>query len=194
MRIGSGQRLNTVTASPSVTMDGTRVEQVVTTKPFGVTTDDKLSWNFHFEKLTKKIACGIRAMKRVKHLVPKATLRLVDQALIQPHFGYCCTVWRTCGVTWEDKLQNFSIEQLAFWHSQIVTFSNCQRFQLSEILRWKSWPPVNHIKGHHGIQMSTWVSPRLFNFEILWTQYKLQPEELREQTYCSITSHKLYWN
>ena len=43
MRIGSGQRLNTVTASPSVTMDGTQVEQVVTTKPFGVTTDDKLS-------------------------------------------------------------------------------------------------------------------------------------------------------
>ena len=137
MQIGSGQRLNTVTASPSVTMDGTRVEQVVTTKPFGVTTDDKLSWNFHFEKLTKKIACGIRAMKRVKYLVPKATLRLVDQALIQPHFGYCCTVWRTCGVTREDKLQNFSIEQLVFWHSQIVTFSNCQRFQLSEILRWK---------------------------------------------------------
>ena len=43
MLIGSGQRLNTVTASSSVTMDGTQVEQVVTTKPFGVTTDDKLS-------------------------------------------------------------------------------------------------------------------------------------------------------
>ena len=43
MRIGSGQRLNTVTASSSVTMDGTQVEQVVITKPFGVTTDDKLS-------------------------------------------------------------------------------------------------------------------------------------------------------
>ena len=43
MLMGSGQRLNTVTASSSVTMDGTQVEQVVTTKPFGVTTDDKLS-------------------------------------------------------------------------------------------------------------------------------------------------------
>ena len=43
MLMRSGQRLNTVTASSSVTMDGTQVEQVVTTKPFGVTTDDKLS-------------------------------------------------------------------------------------------------------------------------------------------------------
>ena len=69
-------------------------------------------------------------MKRVKHLVPKATLRLVDQALIQPHFGYYSTVWRTCGVTLEDELQNFSIEQLAFWNSQIMTLAlaNCQTF------------------------------------------------------------------
>ena len=68
MLMGSGQRLNTVTASSSVTMDGTQVEQVVTTKPFGVTTDDKLSWNFHFEKLTKKTFSGIICVEARKNV------------------------------------------------------------------------------------------------------------------------------
>ena len=70
----------------------TRVKQVATTKSLGITIDDKLSWNCHIEKLTKKIAFGIGAMKRVRHLVPAATLHPIYQALIQPHFDYCSTV------------------------------------------------------------------------------------------------------
>ena len=42
MLIGSGQRLNILAASPSVTMNGTRVKQVATSKSLGVTIDDKL--------------------------------------------------------------------------------------------------------------------------------------------------------
>lgn len=47
-------------------MKGTRVKQVATTKSLGITTDDKLSWNCHIEKLTKMIDSGIGAMKRVR--------------------------------------------------------------------------------------------------------------------------------
>ena len=43
MLIGSGQRLNTLAASPSVTMNGTRVKQFTTTKSLGATIEDKLS-------------------------------------------------------------------------------------------------------------------------------------------------------
>ena len=53
MVIRSGQRQNTLAASPSVTMNGTRAKQVATTKSLGVAIDDKLSWNYHIEKLTK---------------------------------------------------------------------------------------------------------------------------------------------
>ena len=104
MLIGSGQRLNTIAASPSILMNGTRVKQVATTKSLRITIDDKLSWNCHIEKVTKKIASGIGAMKRVRNLVPPATLHLIYQALIQPHFEYCSTLWGTCGVTLQGKL------------------------------------------------------------------------------------------
>lgn len=42
MLIGTGQRLNTLAASPSVTMNGTRVKQFTTTND-GATIEDKLS-------------------------------------------------------------------------------------------------------------------------------------------------------
>ena len=90
--IRSGPRLNTLTAPPSVTTDGTRVEQVLNRKSLSVTIDNKL-WNCHIKKLTKKIAWKIGAMKRVRHLIPQATFHLtIYQALIQSHFDYCSTV------------------------------------------------------------------------------------------------------
>ena len=42
---GSDERLNTLTAFPSVAMNGSRVKQVATTKSLGVTINVKLGWN-----------------------------------------------------------------------------------------------------------------------------------------------------
>ena len=61
-----GSLSDSLATSLSVAVNGTRVKQVASAKSLGVKIDDKLSWNYHFEKLTKKIAFGIGAMKRVK--------------------------------------------------------------------------------------------------------------------------------
>ena len=58
-------------------------------KSLGVTIDNKLDWSSHIDKLTKKVASGIWAIKRIRHLAPQATLLLICQALIQPYFDYC---------------------------------------------------------------------------------------------------------
>ena len=50
-----------------------QVSQVTTAKSLGVTIDDRLDWSGHIEKVTKKVASGIGAIKRVRHLVPQAT-------------------------------------------------------------------------------------------------------------------------
>ena len=44
------------------------------------------------QKLTKKIAWKIGAMKRARHLVPQATFHLIYQASVQPHVDYRSTV------------------------------------------------------------------------------------------------------
>ena len=48
---------------------------------------------------------GIGAIKRIRHLVPQATLQLIYQPLIQPHFDYCNIVWGNCGITLRNKVQ-----------------------------------------------------------------------------------------
>ena len=52
----------------------------------------------HTEKLAKKIASGIAAIKRVRQFVPPASLNLIYKALIQPNFDYCNVVWGSCGI------------------------------------------------------------------------------------------------
>ena len=67
MIIGSRQRLNTLTETPALAINDFQTS-------LGVTIDDKLDWSGHIEKVTKKVASGIGAIKRVRHLVPQATL------------------------------------------------------------------------------------------------------------------------
>ena len=114
--LGSRHRLSTLIESPTLAINDFQVSQVTTAKSLGVTIDDKLDWSGHIEKVTKKVAPGIEAIKRIRHLVPQATLNLIYQALIQPRFDYCKIVWGNCGITLicEMSYKNYKIEQPVF--------------------------------------------------------------------------------
>ena len=135
MLIGSRQRLDTLTTSPTIRMNSTQVSNVRATKSLGVMIDDKLDWHNHIEKLTKKIASGIGALKRIRHLIPASTLHLIYQALIKPHFDYCDIVWSNCGKTLRDKLQKLQNRA-----ARVLTFSNydADTTELLEFLGWKN--------------------------------------------------------
>ena len=68
MLIGSRQRLCTLTVPPRLSINGSPIEQVTTAKPLGVLIDD--TFRSHIDMLTNKIASGIGAIKRIRHLVP----------------------------------------------------------------------------------------------------------------------------
>ena len=105
MLIGSRQKLNTITDSLVVSINGTPVNQVSTSKSLGVFIDANLTWGSHIEKLAKKIPSCIAAIKQVRQFFPPAALHLIYNAFIQPHFDYCNVVWGNCGVKLADKLQ-----------------------------------------------------------------------------------------
>ena len=102
---GSRQKLNTLTTSPVLNIYGTPINQVSTSKSLGVPIDANLTWGSHIERLAKKVASGIAAIKRVRQFVPPATLHLIYKALIQLHFYYCNVVWGICCVKLAEKLQ-----------------------------------------------------------------------------------------
>ena len=108
MLIDLRQKLNTLTASPVLSINGTPVNQVSTSKSLGVLIDANLTWGSHIDMLAKKIASGIAAIKRVRQFVPPATLHLIYKALIQPHFDYSNVVWGNCGIKLAARALTFS--------------------------------------------------------------------------------------
>ena len=155
MLIGARQRLSTLAVSPTDTIYDNQVSQVTTAKSLGVTIDNKLDWRSHIDKLTKKVASGTGAIKRIRHLVPQATLLLIYQALIQPHFDYFNFVWGNCGITLQNKVQKLQNRA-----ARVLTNLNydADAGHLFELLRWKnpaSQPQIQRAimvyKSPHGL-------------------------------------------
>ena len=112
MLIGSRERIATLRSVPCLEIDGVPIDKVSQAKSLGVYLDENLSWNVHqINELTKKIASGIGALKRVRSFVPAATLQLIFNSLIQLNFNYCCTVWDNCNTVLAEKLQKLQIVQ-----------------------------------------------------------------------------------
>ena len=62
--------------------------------PYGYISTNTFYGQFiYIEKITKKIASAIGALKHIRPLITTKTAVQVYQALIQPHFDYCCSVW-----------------------------------------------------------------------------------------------------
>ena len=80
----------------------------------GVEIDEHLNWEKHIECIASKVSSGIGALKKLKEFVNRDTLVLVYNALIQPHFDYCCEVWDELGKGLSERLlfKSYRIERL----------------------------------------------------------------------------------
>ena len=67
MLIGSRQKLNNVPAPPALEINGTHITQVRLTKSLGIIIDENLTWVNHIDAISKKIAAGVGAIKRIRH-------------------------------------------------------------------------------------------------------------------------------
>ena len=134
MLIGSRQRLSTFQTVPSLSIGDKPIKQVNYAKSLGVYVHCNLSWNIHIDKLCKKIASGIGALKRIRPFVPNYTLLSIFKSLLQPHFDYCSVVWGNCSKTLSNKLQKLQNRA-----ARILTFSSfdANADTLTEKLGWK---------------------------------------------------------
>ena len=140
-----------------------------------MTIDDNLDWGSHIEKIMEKVSSGFGAIKRVRHLVPKATLQLIYQAFIHPHF--ILTVWGNCEINLRNELQKLQNRA-----ARVLTFSDCDEDAgyLFELLGWKN------LARQHEIEKATMVYKSLHGlapeylcsrFAIRETAYNLRDSE-----------------
>ena len=55
----------------------------------------------------KKVGAGIGSLKRIESYVPANTLISIYNALIQPYFDYCSSLWGVCNKTLRDNFIKF---------------------------------------------------------------------------------------
>ncbi len=75
------------------TIEGAPIKQVKSTKSLGLHIDEHLSWSVHVDAISKKIASGIGALKRIRPFVPRTTLHAIFHSLIQ----HILTIAVLCG-------------------------------------------------------------------------------------------------
>ena len=59
--------IRTFETSPSLEIGGMPINRVSHTKSVGVYLDENLIWNEHINQISRKIASGIAALKRIRH-------------------------------------------------------------------------------------------------------------------------------
>ena len=64
MLISSKQKLSTLSNPLELSIDNVPIEHVSSVKSFGTFIDENLRWQTHIDKLSKKVASGIGAIKR----------------------------------------------------------------------------------------------------------------------------------
>ena len=105
MLIGSRQKLSTLSESLELLIDNIPIKQVSTTKSLGIVIDNNMAWHSHIDKLSKKIASSIGAIKRIRPFLLPEIRQYIYNALVQPHFDYYSIVWGNCGKMLSERLQ-----------------------------------------------------------------------------------------
>ena len=62
-------------------------------------------------------------LKQAKYYLPEAYLKTLYSSIAEPNFRYCCSVFRTCGVTEKIAFKNFKTERLELSPTANLIFS-----------------------------------------------------------------------
>ena len=88
------------------------------------------------ECICSKVSAGIGAMRRLKPFVPLSTVKMLYNAIIQPYFDYCSTLWDNCGIGLKGKLQKFQNRA-----ARVITGATYD-IRSSDILENLNWKPL----------------------------------------------------
>ena len=116
-------------------MRDVELESVDVIKYLSVHVDYSLSWKDHLKSVSSKVSRGIGMLKKAEYYIPGDCLKIPYSSIVEPCFRYCCSIWRTCGVTEKNRLQKF--QNRAARSVTSSTFDASSRL-LRERLRWKT--------------------------------------------------------
>ncbi len=82
------------------------LKQVTASKYLGIKIYSNLKWDDHIYAIIPKISSQIGILRSPRKIVPIETLKLLYNAILQPHFDYSDIVYDSASKTNRDRLQN----------------------------------------------------------------------------------------
>ena len=113
---------------------GTNFEEH-TTKFLGIYMDETLSWKHHISYINTKISRTIFALKQVKKILPKESLKTLYFALIQPHINYGILAWGNSSKSILKKTTTLQKRALRLIHKASYNSHTDPLFRKSGILK-----------------------------------------------------------
>ena len=77
----------------NISINNEKLRQENYTKYLGIIIDEKLNWKQHIKQVNIKISKGIGILYKLRHFVPKNTLRMLYSSFIQSHALYGILNW-----------------------------------------------------------------------------------------------------
>ena len=96
-------------------INNTKIERVKEFNFLGVMFDENLTWKSHVSKIGSKIAAVVGTIKKLKRFLPQEILKVIYNALIQPHLNFGVLLWGT---------NSKRISKLQKWAVRAITNSN----------------------------------------------------------------------
>ena len=115
-------------------------------KVLGVTIDQKLSWEQHINQIKFRTSNAIRNIHRTANILPLQSRKLLNEALVTPHYNYCDTIYDGCSEKAKKSLQvnhNYAAKALLGWK---------RRSSATAALKQLKWLPLaERRKLHMGV-------------------------------------------
>ena len=92
-------------------INNTKIEQVKEFNFLGIMLDECMSWDSHTNKIAGKISQIHGALSRLKKFVPSDILKMIYNALVQPHLNYGILLWGN-NIKRIIKLQKWSVRSI----------------------------------------------------------------------------------
>src|ERR1043165_4473680 len=87
-----------------LSINGTLISQVSSSKFLGVYIDQHLTWNDHIKNISAKVAKNIGILYRTSHILPSSIRAKLYYSLVYPYISYCNLVWASTYVSRLHKL------------------------------------------------------------------------------------------
>jgi hypothetical protein len=120
------------------------LERVTSFKYLGLFIDEFLSWKIHIHHLINKVSCRLGVLRRVLQYLTADVTALLFNAMVQPLFDYCDTVWSSAinsDLSRLQKLQNRA--------ARIILCVKIREYHVPELLSKLNWNSLEYRRNQH---------------------------------------------